>query len=72
MHQTRTGRQRVFSINCISARTKRRVAQGHRAVVTLANIHDKYSLPELFHGQEGRVWDDCAYELIPVKALGAP
>jgi len=33
----------------------------HRAVVTAANVHDKHPLPDLLHGQEKRVYGDCAY-----------
>jgi IS5 family transposase len=47
----------------------------HSAVVTAANVHDKHPLPELLHGQEERVYGDCAYasqeELIKAKAPGA-
>jgi IS5 family transposase len=47
----------------------------HSVVVTAANVHDKHPLPDLLHGQEERVYGDCAYrsqgELIQVKAPGA-
>jgi IS5 family transposase len=33
----------------------------HSAVVTPANTHDKHPLPDLFHGQEERVYGDSAY-----------
>jgi len=33
----------------------------HSAVVTAANVHDKHPLPDLLHGQEERVFGDCAY-----------
>jgi IS5 family transposase len=44
-------------------------------VVTAANVHDKHPLPDLLHGQEQRVYGDCAYashgKLIQAKAPGA-
>ena len=47
----------------------------HSAVVTAANVHDKHPLPDLLHGQEQRVYGDCAYasqsELIRSKAPAA-
>lgn len=47
----------------------------HSAVVTAANVHDKHPLPDLLHGQEERVYGDCAYawqqKLIRAKAPGA-
>jgi len=47
----------------------------HSAVVTAANVHDKHPLPDLLHGQEKRVYGDCAYasqkKLIEGKAPGA-
>ena len=33
----------------------------HSAVVTAANVHDKHPLLDLLHGQEERVYGDCAY-----------
>ena len=37
-----------------------------------SHVHDKHPLPDLLHGQEGRVYGDCAYawqqELIHSKA----
>ena len=47
----------------------------HSAVVTAANVHDKHPLPDLLHGQERRVYGDCAYawqgKLIHAKAPAA-
>jgi IS5 family transposase len=47
----------------------------HSAVVTAANVHDKHPLPDLLHGQEERVYGDCAYasqqESIRAKAPNA-
>ena len=47
----------------------------HSAVVTAANVHDKHPLPDLLHGQEKRVYGDCAYAaqqaLIKGKARAA-
>ena len=33
----------------------------HSEVVTPANVHDKHPLPQLLHGQQERVYGDCAY-----------
>lgn len=33
----------------------------HSAVVTAAYVHDKHPPPNLLHGQEERVYGDCAY-----------
>ncbi len=74
MHQTRKGLQWFFGMKLhIGVDSKTGLA--HSAVVTAANIHDKHPLPELLHGQEERVWGDCAYaaqkELIQAKAPAA-
>ena len=60
MHQTRKGRQWYFGMKLhIGVDSKTGLA--HSAVVTAANVHDKHPLPELLHGQEERVYGDCAY-----------
>ena len=47
----------------------------HSAVVTAAKVHDKHPLRKPLHGQEARVYGDCAYaaqqELIGTKAPAA-
>jgi IS5 family transposase len=52
-----------------------RTGLAHSAVVTAANVHDKYPLPNLLHGYEQRVYGDSAYasqkELIASKASQA-
>jgi len=52
-----------------------RTGLAHSAVVTAANVHDKHPLPELLHGEELKVYGDCAYagqqELIAGKAPAA-
>jgi IS5 family transposase len=74
MHQTRKGRQWFFGMKLhIGVDTETGLA--HSAVVTAANVHDKHPLPDLLHGQEERVYGDCAYAaqqtLIRGKAPGA-
>lgn len=74
MHQTRKGQQWYFGMKMhIGVDSKTGLA--HSAVVTAANVHDKHPLPDLLHGQEQRVYGDCAYasqgELIQSKAPGA-
>jgi IS5 family transposase len=60
MHQTRKGRQWYFGMKLhIGVDSKTGLA--HSAVVTAANVHDKHPLPDLLHGQEERVYGDCAY-----------
>ena len=74
MHQTRKGQQWYFGMKLhIGVDSKTGLA--HSAVVTAANVHDKHPLPDLLHGQEERVYGDCAYAsqqaLIKAKAPGA-
>jgi IS5 family transposase len=74
MHQTRKGQQWFFGMKMhIGVDTETGLA--HSAVVTAANVHDKHPLPDLLHGQERRVYGDCAYasqnQLIQAKAPGA-
>ena len=60
MHQTRKGQQWYFGMKLhIGVDSKTGLA--HSAVVTAANVHDKHPLPKLLHGQEERVYGDCAY-----------
>ena len=74
MHQTRKGQQWFFGMKLhIGVDSESGLA--HSAVVTAANVHDKHPLPDLLHGQEQRVYGDCAYasqgELIRAKAPAA-
>ena len=59
MHQTRKGKQWYFMKLHIGVDSQTGLA--HSAVVTAANVHDKHPLPDLLHGQEERVFGDCAY-----------
>ena len=74
MRQTCKGQQWYFGMKLhIGVDSKTGLA--HSAVVTAANVHDKHPLPDLLHGQEERVYGDCAYAaqnaLIQAKAAGA-
>lgn len=71
MHQTKKNEQWYFGMKLhIGVDSKTGLA--HSAVVTAANVHDKHPLPALLHGQEERVYGDCAYasqqDLIRAKA----
>ncbi len=72
MHHTRKGQQWHFEIKLhIGADSKTGLA--HSALVTAANVHDKYPLPQLLlHGQEEQFSGNCAYasyeELIQPEA----
>ena len=74
MHQTRKGEQWFFGMK-LHIGVDSQTGLAHSAVVTAANVHDKHPLPALLHGQEERVYGDCAYasqqELIRAKAPGA-
>ena len=71
MHQTRKGQQWFFGMK-LHVGVDSETGLAHSAVVTAANVHDKHPLPDLLHGQEQRVYGDCAYasqgELIRSKA----
>ena len=74
MHQTKKNKQWFFGMKLhIGVDSKTGLA--HSAVVTAANVHDKHPLPDLLHGQERRIYGDCAYasqsKLIHTKAPGA-
>ena len=60
MHQTRKGKQWYFGMK-LHIGVDSQTGLAHSAVVTAANVHDKHPLPELLHGQEERVYGDCAY-----------
>ena len=74
MHQTRKGQQWYFGMK-LHIGVDSVTGLAHSAVVTAANVHDKHPLPDLLHGQEERVYGDCAYAsqgaLIQAKAPGA-
>ena len=60
MHQTRKGQQWYFGMK-LHIGVDSLTGLAHSAVVTAANVHDKHPLPDLLHGQEERVYGDCAY-----------
>jgi IS5 family transposase len=60
MHQTRKGKQWFFGMK-LHIGVDSQTGLAHSAVVTAANVHDKHPLPELLHGEERRVYGDCAY-----------
>jgi len=60
MHQTRKGQQWYFGMK-LHIGVDSVTGLAHSAVVTAANVHDKHPLPDLLHGQEERVYGDCAY-----------
>jgi IS5 family transposase len=74
MHQTRKGQQWFCGMK-LHIGVDSGTGLAHSAVVTAANVHDKHPLPDLLHGQEQRVYGDCAYasqgELIHSKAPAA-
>jgi len=71
MRQTRKGQQWFFGMK-LHIGVDSQTGLAHSAVVTAANVHDKHPLPDLLHGQEQRVYGDCAYasqgQLIQAKA----
>ena len=71
MHQTRKGQQWYFGMK-LHTGLDSPAGLAHSAVVTPANVHDKYPLPSPLHGQELRVYGDSAYvsqkTLIAAKA----
>lgn len=61
MHQTKKGNQWYFGMKAhIGVDAKRTLI--HRVVATAANVHDSKVLPDLLHGEEGRVYGDAAYD----------
>lgn len=74
MHQTRKGKQWYFGMK-LHIGVDSQSGLAHSAVVTPANTHDKYPLPDLLHGEEKRVYGDSAYasqkDLIHSKAPAA-
>lgn len=74
MHQVAKGKNWFFGVK-LHIGVDSRTGLAHSAVVTAANVHDKHPLPELLHGEELKVYGDCAYagqqELIASKAPAA-
>jgi IS5 family transposase len=73
MHQTRKGKQWFYGMK-LHIGVDSTTGLAHSAVVTAANVHDKHPLPDLLHGNERRIWGDCAYAgqnaLLQAKAAG--
>ena len=71
MHQTKKGQQWYFGMK-LHIGVDSVTGLVHSARVTAANEHDKHSIPNLLHGEERRVYGDCAYhsqkDLIASKA----
>lgn len=60
MHQTKKGNEWHFGMKLhIGVDSKTGLA--HSASVTAANVHDSRQLPNLLHGEETRLYGDCAY-----------
>lgn len=60
MRQTRKGNQWYFGMKAhigVDSQTK----LIHSVAATAANVHDSQVLGDLLHGDETRVWGDCAY-----------
>ncbi len=60
MHQTGKGQQWFCGMK-LHIGVDSETGLAHTAVVTAANAHDKHPLPDLLHGNEQRLCDDCAY-----------
>ena len=71
MHQMAKGKNWFFGMK-LHIGVGSRTGLADSAVVTAANVHDKHPLPELLHGEELKVYGDCAcagqQELITSKA----
>ncbi len=60
MHQTKKGKDWHFGMKVhIGADSKTGLI--HSASVTAANVHDSHEVPNLLHGNETRLYGDCAY-----------
>ena len=74
MHQAAKGKNWFFGMK-LHIGVDSHTSLAHGAVVTAANLHDKHPLPDLLHGDELRVYGDCAYagqqDLIAGKASAA-
>jgi IS5 family transposase len=61
MSQSKKGNQWYFGMKAhigVDSRTK----VIHAVAATAANVHDATCLPDLFHGEEAKVWGDSAYQ----------
>ena len=61
MHQTRKGNAWHFGMKAhIGVDSANKII--HSVIATSANVHDSHALADLLHGNETRVWGDCAYQ----------
>ena len=61
MHQTRKGKQWYFGLKAhIGVDSKQ--GHVHSVCTSAASVADKHMLPDLLHGEEGKVWGDGAYQ----------
>ena len=60
MHQTKKGNEWHFGMK-VHIGVDSKTSLAHSASVTAANVHDSQELPNLLHGEETRLYGDCAY-----------
>src|SRR5512144_2397159 len=60
MHQSKKGKQWHFGMK-VHIGVDSRSGLIHSASVSAGNVHDSQELPNLLHGQETRLYGDCAY-----------
>jgi IS5 family transposase len=60
MHQTKKGNQWHFGMK-VHVGADSQTGLIHSASVTAANVHDSHEVPNLLHGDETRIYGDCAY-----------
>jgi IS5 family transposase len=60
MHQSKKGKQWHFGMK-VHIGVDSQSGLIHSASVTAGNVHDSQELPNLLHGQETRLYGDCAY-----------
>ena len=60
MHQTKKGNEWHFGMK-VHIGVDSKTGLAHSASVTAANVHDSRELPNLLHGEETRLYGDCAY-----------
>jgi IS5 family transposase len=60
MHQSKKGKQWHFGMK-VHIGVDSQSGLVHSASVTSGNVHDSQELPNLLHGQETRLYGDCAY-----------
>ena len=72
MHQAKKGNEWHFGMK-VHIGVDSQSGLAHSASVTAANVHDSQQLPNLLHGEETRLYGDCAYrgakQLEQLKAL---